>query len=1263
MNRKFWSLVLSLILMSNGLTIGLASAERTQGVESSVTKQTNSSRISLGQMTGYEQEGSRVVFTTANGRMAVSFLQDDMVRVRMAKAGEDFAAEDTDSQAIDKQEDEYAAIDVSVSESSSSVTMASDGLTVVADKATLALSFYDEKGDLITKNSDQAMSYDKDGEGKTVGFVRDAAGEEEHFFGLGSGGEGDNGNILDWRDKTYELWLSDRNIHAITPLYYSTAGYAIYLHSAYHGEMSFQAEPYELHVDGGELDYYFFAGENIKEMLGDFTELSGYMNMPPKYALGLTLRGDGSWDGDQLIDFLRSFYDAGISVDTLGVEPGWQTKTYPCTYVWSDKFPDPEAFVSQVHSLGARVNLWEHPYVSPDSPISQSILPYSINGSMYNRSDWADGTMKYGFGGLIPDFTQTEAFEIYWQIHNQNLVSIGVDGYKIDETDGWSAPNDPSVVWPSGMQANEYHNLLGTLTTNRMHEKYKTEHNQRTYIFSRGNYTGMQRYATTAYTDYYGFSQFLCAVLAQSYSGTYFTPEIRTGSTSNNIDYMRRMQMMLLTPFAMFNEWHGGDSVLGRSQMVIDNAKKYVGLHYALIPYTYSLFWEQHNTGVTVVRPLMMEFWEDTNTYGINNQYMLGSALMAAPVDSTALYATRSIYLPAGCQWMDYNNGYVYEGGQTIQYTSHCSVLPLFVKVGSIIPKGGVGKNTQDTTDPNLYIDMYPAEEETTFTLFEDDGISYDYEQGAYCTTELSVQRSSGLLKAVVQERETPADATKTYRPASRSIILQLHYRGKPSEVKNNNSTLNEVSEEAFATASGGVWTYSEEDHVIYVKLYDNGRQNVVTASVPDEEPQPDEPPVAGLDGYVTYECENEANELEDGASVKKVSGASNGQIVTGIGGSSGGSLTMKVTVSEDGLYPVNIGFANRDTSRSCMVQINDSAAIEICFPSSGGSSTISILNVNLSLKAGENRLVFYTEEGAKAPDLDYLAVSKTTIEPNPEPEGTRYEAEDQSVLSTVDAKVNAFASGEKTVSGFGESTRYLMVALDSLEKMGPYQISLTYSNADSTPVSLYYKVNGTAVETPLILQSTASPNIFAAVDFNVYLNQGFNELSFYLDQDATSRMEIDYITVPGQTDEEAIAEDAAEVKELVKEIGKVTATNCEDKKEAIERAEAAYKAMKSRYGASKTQEALGDSLTQLERARTLYDFYTSDMVYGDVDGKPGVDASDALKVLQHSVDLTELTGKEADLADVNLDGKINASDALCILQFSVELISVLPVY
>ena len=1263
MKQKLWSLALSLILSASGLPAAQAAAERPQGVNPSVNRNQISSTVLAG-ITGYQKDGSRVILESPHGRLAVSFLKNDMVRVRMALPGAEFAPDDTTTEAIEKQESDYAPVSVTVKEQSGSIVMRTDGLTVEADQATAALAYYSSDGALLTQNTPEAMSYDRAGKGKSVRFVRDAGGGEEHFFGLGSSGEGNAFNTIDWRNKTYELWLKDANVHAVTPLYYSTAGYGIYLHSAYHGQMSFEKDNYGIDIDGGELDYYFFCGASMKEMLGDFTELSGYMNMPPKYALGVTLRGQSNWTENMLIDKLQEFYNAGISIDVLGVEPGWHTSSYPCTYAWSGAFPNPQQFVDRVHALGARVNLWEHPYVSPQSEIYDEMLPYSINGSeLYPRADFGDGGMRYGFGGLIPDFTQSAAKEIYWKIHNKNLASIGVDGFKIDETDSWSGPNDAEVVWPSGMTSNQYHNLLGTLTTNLIHEKYKDEYNRRTYVFSRGNYTGMQKYATTAYTDYYGFDQFLRAVLVQSFSGTYFTPELRSVSTSNSVDYQRRMQMMLLTPFSMFNEWADGNTVLGRAQPVIDNAVKYVGLHYALIPYMYSLFWEQHNTGVPVVRPMLMEFWSDESTIGIDDQFMLGSSLLVAPVSSTAFYATRSIYLPEGCRWMDYNNGYVYEGGQTIQYTSHCSVLPLFVRMGAIIPMAGKGRNTEDKSDPNLYLDLYPSDQESSFTLFEDDGISYDYEQGAYCTTEFTTQRAKGMLKAVIGERKAPSDAQKSYRPESRSMVLQMHYRGKPTDVSNNGVQLAEVSEAAFGAAPGGVWTYSEEKQVLYVKLYDNGRKNTVTALVPEEEPQPDSPPIPGLEGYTTYECESDDTILTGSASVKKVTAASNGAVVAGLSGEQSSLTISNIQAPQDGLYSVNIGYINGDPERIGMVQINGGDSLELHFPSSGGWSSVGFLTVNLELKEGSNQLrLTPASNGASTPDMDYFAVSREPVVPDPEPQGTRYEAEEYVDISTVNAKDNAFASAGKTVSGFSDSQRCVVIPLRRLEKPGPYQISVTFANPDQNSLNLCYKVNGQVQSSTLTLPTTASPNCFATVTVTTYLNSGLNDLAFYLDQSTSSQLEIDYITAADQTEDEMFAEQAARVEELIQEVGTVTAANCEEKKDALEQAEQAYQTMVKLFGEAKVKETFSpEALASLKKARRMYDFYTSGMVYGDIDGMPGVTPADALYVLQHTVGLRSLTGREAVLADVNLDEKINATDALYILQFTVDLLPILP--
>ena len=176
-----------------------------------------------------------------------------------------------------------------------------------------------------------------------------------------------------------------------------------------------------------------------------------------------------------------------------------------------------------------KVNLWEHPYVSPASPIIKAIEPYGLWGGKIGSRQWENGSRhKYGFGGFVPDMTLEAARDIYWRHHRDAIVSLGVDGFKVDETDSFSANASLDLYFPGGLSCNAYHNLLGTLTVNFLHARYRRDFNRRSFMYSRGNYAGMQRWATAAYTDFYGFPQFVMSLIAQSYSGTYYTPEIRS---------------------------------------------------------------------------------------------------------------------------------------------------------------------------------------------------------------------------------------------------------------------------------------------------------------------------------------------------------------------------------------------------------------------------------------------------------------------------------------------------------------------------------------------------------------------------------------------------------------------------------------------------------------------------------------------------------------------------------------------------------------
>lgn len=1035
---------------------------------------------------------SEVIITSGSDRLAVNFCREDLVHFRYAPRGEAFAPEGSVPESIAKFDGDYADVCGEIEATDGKTVIRTEVLTVTIDAATLGITITDLEGNEIFKSAAEAFS--ADGQSKTAGFVRDVA-TTEHFFGLGNA-KGDSFTTTDHRNTVYDLWMHDDNVHAILPLWYSTAGYGIYVNNSNRGSVSFKSD-YSLSLEGGEMNFYFLYGPDFKTILSNWSELAGRMAMPPLYSLGLTYRGFGSWTEDQLREAITSQLDAGISIDIAGVEPGWQTKTYPCSYAWDTKFTsDPAAFVKSMHDLGLHVNLWEHPYVSPSAEIYEDILPYSLSGSTIGTRDWEGKSGNYAFGGLVPDLTMEEARDLYWEIHDKNLISIGIDGFKIDETDSWGANNSLDLLFPGGISNNAYHNLLGTLTVNLMHERYRDEYNLRTFMYSRGNYSGMQRFATSAYTDYYGFDQFVMSVISQSYSGTYYTPEIRDTSTKNDISYMRRTQLMFLTPFAMSNEWATEATVLGRSKAVIECYKKYNQLHYELIPYMYSLFWNQHNTGVGVTRSLLIEFQNDPKVYDIDNQFMLGDALMVCPVSGTDRIATVKIYLPADEMWMDYNTGYVYEGGQTIEYTCSANTLPLFVRMGSILPLGHYGDNTADVVDTTLTLDIYPSAKTSTFLLYEDDGATFDYEKGEYAETLLSAQHKDGSILCTVGAR------TGKYAVDNRACVLQIHYRALPSSVTLDGTAISAVSSlDAFNKATTPCYYYdaaaaNDMDKIIYVRLTDDGKEHNVVVTVGAEGEQ--QPPEIILEGTL-YECEAPTNTLV-GANTKAKIGASGKFVVTSLGNDGKNTLTMNgITVAKSGTYDVEIVFYNGDEdTRMLYISVNGGDAIPIhCFGNQNWDEPITLI-VPMQLNAGNNTITFGTSAGeGSAPDMDCIIVygdetTKTTFG------GTIFYPEDAEVGGSLKIEEIGTALGGSVISGFGASDDDVITYKVTVDHDGPYQLNINYANPSMRNQVLDLTVNGAVSQ--ISFPTTNSTHLFTTLNLTVYLKAGENVITLGCD-------------------------------------------------------------------------------------------------------------------------------------------------------------------
>jgi len=713
---------------------------------------------------------AETVVSNEFGRLAVHFCRDDLVHFRYAPKGVGFVSPSTyvERESIARTDADYPTVKVREENTPSGVTLAGGRLTVGVDRRTLGVTVKAD-GKTVFRSADAAFS--ADGEGRKASFVRDVACEER-FMGLGNI-PGKDFRSLELRDRDYRLWLTANNVHAIIPLWYSSAGYGVYLCNSNCGQISFKKD-YSVSLEGGEMNFYFLWGPSFKTILENWSELAGRMNMPPLYALGLTYRGAGGFSAQDLEAVTREQQDAGIAVDVIGVEPGWHTKAYPCSFRWSGKFKDPKGFLDTMHGLGVKVNFWEHPYYSPECPIAKESEPYGRWGLEIAKAEGSNS--RYGFGGFVPDMTMKGARDLYWRLHEDVLFGIGADGLKVDETDDWAVGRSLSEKMPSGISCNAYHNLIGTLTCNFVHRRFRKVYGKRTFLFSRGNWAGMQRWATSAYTDFYGFEQFVMSVIVQSCSGSYYTPEIRNRETPDDVAYMRRAEMMFLTPFPMSNEWQENAVVTRRSKAVFECYRKYNALHYSLIPYIYSLFREQNKTGIAVVRALPFEFPEDTAVYGVSDEFMLGPSILVRPVADFGSSCEVKTYLPKGDGWVDWWTHASYAGGEATSYPCPADVMPLFLRCGAIVTMGHYGRNTGDLTSPDVDLLVVPSETETSFTLYEDDGISFDYEKGVYRETVVSAIACGDAVTVKI------ARPKGSYKTPARSFNVKILHNGRMEE-------------------------------------------------------------------------------------------------------------------------------------------------------------------------------------------------------------------------------------------------------------------------------------------------------------------------------------------------------------------------------------------------------------------------------------------------------------------------------------------------
>jgi alpha-D-xyloside xylohydrolase len=463
-------------------------------------------------------------------------------------------------------------------------------------------------------------------------------------------------------------------------------------------------------TDGMEI--LVFAGPTPLEVVQRYNLYFGGGALVPRWGLGFWHRTPTSASDEQVTAEVDEFKKRDFPLDVIGLEPGWQSYAYPGSFDWSPKrFPDPSRFLNDMGERNLHVNLWENPYVSPNSSIYDDMLP--LTGS---HLVWL---------GVVPDYTLPDARSILQKHHTKTHLDIGVSGYKIDEVDGidnWLWPDH--ATFPSGHSAEQMRQTYGLLMQQMLTEIFRKQ-NTRTYGLVRGSNAGASAYPFAIYSDHYSHKGYVTALCNSSLSGVLWTPEIRSARTEE--EWVRRMQTVCFSPLAMLNAWSSGTKPWSMPE-VSDIIRDTMKWRIRFLPYLYTAFAKYHFEGIPPFRAMVLES-DDAKFANVTDQYMMGDSIMVAPL--FAGQKKRSVVLPEG-NWYDFHTNQFAGNGTTITIEGRLDRIPLFVKGGAIIPLLQEGNNTSkwDSGVP-LEIRHYGLFETTT-ELYDDDGSSFDYEGGEY---------------------------------------------------------------------------------------------------------------------------------------------------------------------------------------------------------------------------------------------------------------------------------------------------------------------------------------------------------------------------------------------------------------------------------------------------------------------------------------------------------------------------------------------------
>lgn len=715
----------------------------------------------------------RLELTMNDGKYIITPYSDNIVETAFIPSGQEYKTQSHAVVLIPQK------TDVKFKESAAKITYTTKGIEVVIEQSPFKISYYykdklllSEKEGYVKKDSTEAITFNLEG--------------TEALYGGGARALGMNrrGNRLQLYNRAHYGYGDRSELMSFTmPLVMSSKIYAVHFDNAPIGWLDLDSKKdniLEYETISGRKTYQVIAADDWYDLTQYYTMLTGRQPMPARWTLGNFASRFGYHSEKEVRYVVNKFREEQIPLDAVVLDLYWFGEEMKGTMgnlmFERDSFPTPEGMMAGLKRQNVKTVLITEPFVLTTSNRWKEAV---ANNALATDAEGKPYTYDFYFGNTgIIDLWKPSARSWFWNIY-KDLVNRGVDGW-------WGDLGEPEVhpsyvTHGDGLTADEVHNIYGHNWANLIAQGYKKDFpNQRPFILMRAGYSGSQRYGMIPWSGDVG----------RSWGGLQSQPEIALqmgmqgigymhsdlgGFAGDNIDdelYVRWLQYGVYQP--IFRP-HAQESVpaepVFREPKVKALAKKAIELRYKMLPYNYTLAFQNSERGYPLMRPVFFEESDNQELYAVSNEYLWGEDILVAPVMEQGI-TQREVYFPKGNSW--YGDKVVYEGGTTRTITIEEGSIPHFYRGGGfVVMSAEKMQSTEDYTGKALEVHYYvdSSVKESSRIFYDDDGMTPD----AHIKGQYEILHFDAKIKRGDVFIDITSEAGRNYKPVKRKLTFYIH--------------------------------------------------------------------------------------------------------------------------------------------------------------------------------------------------------------------------------------------------------------------------------------------------------------------------------------------------------------------------------------------------------------------------------------------------------------------------------------------------------